>query len=57
MTITINVWPLLPLGVALFGIGVVFYERGQCKGLEIAEKLYEPLMKRLESILEGEDRQ
>jgi hypothetical protein len=54
MTLTIDVWYLLPLCLCLFGGGVGLYERGQRKGLEAAEKLYEPLMNALDSRLEGD---
>jgi hypothetical protein len=55
MTITIDVWFLLPLCGCLFCGGVGLYERGQRKGIEAAEKLYEPLMKELKSRLGGDE--
>lgn len=44
---TIYDWVLLVIGFAFFAIGL--YERGQRKGFEEAEKLYEPVLKLAES--------
>ena len=57
MTITIDVWTLIPCALAVLFIGGGIYERGQRKGLEEAEELYEPLIKALESRIKGEDEQ
>ena len=54
MTITIDVWIVIPLAVILFALGVGLYERGTRKGLESAEKLYRPLFEALEVRIDAE---
>lgn len=56
MTLTIDIWFLLPLGISLFGLGIGLYERGQIKGLEEAEKMYDPLMKSLTNSIKSEEK-
>jgi hypothetical protein len=58
-TITIDWWTIFPIALGFVGVCLAFYELGQRKGLETAEKLYAPLLNRIAdrtiSTLEGEE--
>jgi hypothetical protein len=45
--VTIDVWLLLPIAVGMFGLCMGLYERGQRKGMEEAENLFNPIIEKM----------
>jgi hypothetical protein len=56
VTITLDGLSLFFLMLGMFGFGLAMYKRGQRKGLEDAEELYEPLIEAMKA-RSGEEEQ
>lgn len=52
MTIIIDWWIIFPIALGFVGACLAFYEFGQRKGLETAEKLYAPLLNRIADMID-----